>query len=936
VIFICYRRSDSGVLVTNLRRRLAERFGEDAVFVDYGTPVGTTWPTEIQEKLLKSTILLAVVGRQWGEARFTEGENEGRLRLDNEDDWVRQEICTALHLGPDRIKVIVLLVDDVELPKRTLHGELEKLRRLQHARIRNEDEFESSFAELCRSLERHVAPKAHSPGITPQDALARYLDYGRRVNAMIRLPIVAPDDRLTTAPIDQLRIDLPLMVNHQRDAASASRGPERDALALHDELRGAHTSALWVDRASRVDTVQRDCVIGDKLVAGSRIVVLGDPGCGKSTLLQWIAEHYASRFDDGSPPRDDDPLPVGGWLPILIRCKELAGQAVPSHIDELLRTHLDRQQFSQDEITPLIPRLASLLDEGRALLMIDGLDEVVNSGQRLELARLLIAVGDRFAKAPLIITSRVVGFTLINDELKSSFDYLLVAPLDRAAKRAFIEGWARFVDLGPRRTSALIQVVCNSRVHAKLTENIFLLAMLTQMQAFGYGLPERRVDLYRRAVQLMIDRRGRFPAPVLSVNELVPHLEFLAYRMRQQGKQRLIDRDVLEIFGEMRHAESDESVLRVRSPEELLRATIDSAGLLSIAGTEVDRHGFDRQVIQFFHQSFQEYFAAQAINHGRDGRGEENPVARLRALIETIAVESRNVEIWGKRIAIEPVITEAWQEAVRMAIAGMEPDQADDAVLMLLPMPGTAKHEARPRAIFALQCLVEEPRVRVETAQAVFDVAMDCLIDEDGVNTQHNTWMDEALTAVARSSFGKRMKQQLVEAFIESRGETRRRIGSCTVACWSSEEFIVKPENADATVAFAVRGLSSTDPHRRVSTALELTERFYRTDSKLSFLDERQRATLVNALMAALDEDEASASATMWALSWFTGPPAQIRGFNPTQFVQLDVAAIGKIEEFLQRSDLDSPTLGWGCRILSRRHGADWQDQDFDWIYELA
>ena len=111
MIFISYRREDSKAEVTNLYRRLVERFGEDHVFVDFNDiPPGEKWPDTLRTKLEASCVALAIIGSKWGDARFPSGKKKGRLRLDDPEDWVRQEICTAI-LRKNQTRVVVVPID---------------------------------------------------------------------------------------------------------------------------------------------------------------------------------------------------------------------------------------------------------------------------------------------------------------------------------------------------------------------------------------------------------------------------------------------------------------------------------------------------------------------------------------------------------------------------------------------------------------------------------------------------------------------------------------------------------------------------------------------------------------------------------------------------------------------------------------------------------
>jgi hypothetical protein len=89
--------------------RLVSHYGEKSIFMDIDNiPFGVDFRTHIQQSLLESDILLAVVGAGW-----TGVGSDGLQRITMEDDPVRVEIETALQ---NDIAVIPVLIDRAEMP----------------------------------------------------------------------------------------------------------------------------------------------------------------------------------------------------------------------------------------------------------------------------------------------------------------------------------------------------------------------------------------------------------------------------------------------------------------------------------------------------------------------------------------------------------------------------------------------------------------------------------------------------------------------------------------------------------------------------------------------------------------------------------------------------------------------------------------------------
>jgi formylglycine-generating enzyme required for sulfatase activity len=110
-IFINYRRGDDPGFTQALLARLEQAFSSEQLFMDVDSiPAGTDFVHILDEQVAQCDILLAVVGKNWIEAR----DETGARRLDSPDDFVRLEIESALKQGK---RVIPVLVHDARMPR---------------------------------------------------------------------------------------------------------------------------------------------------------------------------------------------------------------------------------------------------------------------------------------------------------------------------------------------------------------------------------------------------------------------------------------------------------------------------------------------------------------------------------------------------------------------------------------------------------------------------------------------------------------------------------------------------------------------------------------------------------------------------------------------------------------------------------------------------
>jgi hypothetical protein len=162
-IFISYRRSDSAGESGRLSDDLIARFGSDHIFMDVDAiQPGIDFRKAIRENVGRCRLLLAVMGPDWLEARG----KDGTRRLDNENDYVRLEIATALMR---EIPVVPVLVRGARMPKSDqLPDDLRELAyrnsvELTHAR------WKSDVQVLGQSLEPYLEayPNRKVPASTP-------------------------------------------------------------------------------------------------------------------------------------------------------------------------------------------------------------------------------------------------------------------------------------------------------------------------------------------------------------------------------------------------------------------------------------------------------------------------------------------------------------------------------------------------------------------------------------------------------------------------------------------------------------------------------------------------------------------------------------------------------------------------------------------------
>lgn len=826
--------------------------------------------------------------------------------------------------------------------------------------------------EIFRLLEQRFlkAPEATPAADPRQRAIAahgekllqRYLVQVRDETGRLVVPVAhsgnsdGPRPASELAPIGDLIVDLPLSV-------------VVDPLAQHDSRRQVgvgHTVRISQTPTPAAQAARFACRIGDRLRPGTRpTVLIGQPGCGKSTLFKWIAHSLAGRLlgaEKNAPaagPRPSLPhLPLGEELmPIVVICRELQGafgSASSMDLEGLLDHQLTRAVYTDDERHLLVTRMLATLNQGRGLLLIDGLDEIHPQTRRREFAE-LISSGVQRTGCRAIITCRVIGYEAVRDELRG-FEPVMVDAIPPDIAETYVRLWADAAGL-PNVDEMLVQLKRPDVI--ALTENALMLALITQMIAAEEEVPKRKVDVLHRLCEVMLASRGGSDPG--RQNEVFPHLEWLAYAMRTGGPdgagvQRLTEREVISVFQAAREAEPDEACLAGRLPADLLSDILDRTGLLNVVGWQEDERGYNRRIIQFFHQLVQEYFAGLAVVHGRTPQGLRGAAQIVAMLAEPVPGSPDGRRVFSHFLGkvghgnwVEPVIAERWQEVIPLAIASLRSaGEADAAMAAILSSGDAPADEARARAVLALRCLAESPRVSDPGAANVVAAALAQVRSPDGHENTLHTQMDLALSAVARSSMFEFVRDRLLDTLVTAEGDRRHAL--CLVFHTLIEQGVENTSMLSAAggflaanVAELLDGLEAAaeakDERRAVEASARLLVLFYtlQTVPETRALDAADAVARERLLQLASRPDLHCVvrSLVLWALGWLLGTRyPDLYAARP-----LTTAEAERLSQLLV-GEQDDLVLGWTAELIAGaapgRLARNFDRDRNDWIYECA
>jgi HEAT repeat protein len=402
-------------------------------------------------------------------------------------------------------------------------------------------------------------------------------------------------------------------VVEEHDFLSSYQDEFQFTLRIVDE----HTDNIFLREALNVSTNRRFLATQIFVQARSRkIILLGAPGSGKTLLMSFFAVMLTQEEPDYHLLGLD---PSKNWLPILIRIRDWVREPNYSLLEYI-------KYFSKNvlSINSLAPDFFEYwLEQGQALILLDGLDEVPDLARRYDIAEKISIFLNRFDQNPAIITSRPTGYRpsfFTVDE----FRHLSLQPFDPPKIEVFIEKWydSRFSDPTESsrwRGNLKYAISQNDRIKL-LAKNPLLLTIITLVHRYEAYLPRHRHSLYNRAVETLLTNwdTGKelnyvWPLEYLKRDSIRRLMELLAYWVHTQGDASsyeggtLISReDLLEQLSKF-ILEEDISLKRHEARNEAIRFLEhirDRSGLLNEQSP-----GY----YAFVHKTFQEYLTTQEI-----------------------------------------------------------------------------------------------------------------------------------------------------------------------------------------------------------------------------------------------------------------------------------------------------------------------------------
>ena len=446
------------------------------------------------------------------------------------------------------------------------------------------------------------------------EALEAYLGRVRSEGNYPDLGTILPTRTQQSVPLHEIFTPMDVWADDVYLESNEARINELRDHAVEKDLQDKRTSAL------------------EAVATYPLTVVLGSPGTGKSTFARYLATCLAYACDPESEKEDKiNGLHLlgsswihGAILPIYVSLRDFcAYKKFPKTIADADAESL--LKYLKYRFEGFAKYLESYLMNRRipvhgVLLLLDGLDEVFEEGDKLKLQKIVNNWVKRFPRCRIVVTSRGYAYRrTVRWRFSSAFKIVELAPYSKSQVYKYVDHWyqqaamLRPMSFGgdesarseSKRLAKDLKYTIEKEQLWSLARQPLLLALIVLIHEGYHRLPSGRAELYDETVELLHrwNMSSENDAAKLRLDPRLVRqcLQLVAFRLQSTDSTNRIQRGDL-----LAHLSSCKLSMTKKNtdPLRVLNYLATRNGILVSGRNESYR---------FLHLSIQEYLAARAL-----------------------------------------------------------------------------------------------------------------------------------------------------------------------------------------------------------------------------------------------------------------------------------------------------------------------------------
>lgn len=340
-----------------------------------------------------------------------------------------------------------------------------------------------------------------------------------------------------------------------------------------------------------------------------RAVILGSPGAGKSTfslkLCHDFATQYTARFFAGR----------SHITPILVILREYGVEKKNRSCSILQFIELKANAIYQ--VQPPPSAFEYLLLNGRAVVIFDGLDELIDTSYRQEISNDIESFCNLYPSVPVLVTSREVGYEQAPLGGKR-FQVFHIAPFNGSQVEEYVRKWfnATLMDLSyDQREKKAVKFLEESNIVQDLCSNPLMLALICNIYRGENYIPRNRPEVFEKCAIMLFERwdqsRGihsdlPFDWHIRPIMEYLAHWIYVDARLQDGVMEHELITKTKEYLHEWLF---DDSYRAEKVSQEFVAFCTGRAWVFTDVGTKKE----GEKIFQFTHTTFLEYFTASYL-----------------------------------------------------------------------------------------------------------------------------------------------------------------------------------------------------------------------------------------------------------------------------------------------------------------------------------